>query len=116
MNQILLFENDVYLDPDLVVLEGRRASHIRQVLRAKKGDRLRVGLLNARSGTAEIAEITDREVHLKVGDLQEPPKSRTPGAAIHGGFWSAGVIPAQHPSHRSVPQESPFIRRQRPAL
>ncbi|MEI8139425.1 MAG: 16S rRNA (uracil(1498)-N(3))-methyltransferase [bacterium] len=63
MNLILLFPAD-FIDEHKVVLLGVRMEHIRAVLRAGKGDSLRVGLLNGLLGTGIISAITDKGVEL----------------------------------------------------
>lgn len=56
-----------------VVLSGRRADHIRNILRLKEGDSLRVGELNGRVGRAVIKRIDGVSVQLCVELCQEPP-------------------------------------------
>ena len=53
---LLLFTADER-QGDLVVLSGRRAEHIRTVLRLGSGDQLRAGEVNGLTGTAVIRRI-----------------------------------------------------------
>jgi len=68
---LLLFTADERLD-NQVILSGRRAEHIRTVLRLGRGDRLRVGEVNGLMGTAVISHIDEKSVHLSV-TLSSPP-------------------------------------------
>lgn len=52
---IILFENT----PSLIPIEDERAKHILSVLRMKKGDRFRAGLINGRELICTIEDITD---------------------------------------------------------
>ncbi len=72
MNLILLDESDGH-GAGSTVLHGRRALHVRNVLRAKIGDRIRVGILGGRVGDATIEEIGDDAVHLTYRLDQDPP-------------------------------------------
>ena len=55
------------LQPDNTVFLGdRRADHIRKVLRALPGDTVKIGILNGPQGTADLLEITQRDVTLQV--------------------------------------------------
>ncbi len=72
MNLILLDDPD--LRPDGTArLEGRRAVHIREVLRPSVGDRLAVGRLGGDVGEGEVLELGEREVVLRVRLLAPPP-------------------------------------------
>lgn len=55
MNLILLEESDL-LTPQLARLRGSRFRHIRDILRAKTGDTVKVGLLNGARGSAVISD------------------------------------------------------------
>ncbi len=70
---LLLFTADERQD-DRVVLSGRRAEHIRSVLRLDLGDQLRVGEVNGRIGTAVINRIDRESVHLAVSLSSPPPR------------------------------------------
>jgi RsmE family RNA methyltransferase len=60
-----------------IVLGGRRARHIREVLRAGVGDRLRIGMIRGPTGTGEIARVhADGRVDMIAtwtGDAAPPP-------------------------------------------
>ena len=58
VNLLLLQESD-RTAPDRFQVAGRRAEHIRKVLRAKVGDRLRAGLSGGRIGSAEVIRLHD---------------------------------------------------------
>ena len=70
---LLLFTADERHN-DMVVLSGRRAEHIRTVLRLDSGDHLRVGEVNGLIGTAVISRIDGESVHLSVTLSSSPPQ------------------------------------------
>lgn len=74
MNIVLLRRED-WIAADRVVLQDRRAVHIREVLRAAVGDSLRVGQLGGWCGQALIEASTADRVQLRV-QLTEPPPHR----------------------------------------
>lgn len=76
MNLLLLQDSD-RTAPDRFKVTGRRAEHIRKVLRASAGDRLRAGLLGGKTGSAEITRL-DRdgvELFCPVFDGEPPCKN-----------------------------------------
>ena len=75
MNLILLRPDDAWTGDHLVRLSDRRADHIRSVLRANVGDVLRVGVLGADQGLAQVQAIDASGVLLSV-QLSDPPPPR----------------------------------------
>lgn len=75
MNLILLFENDFIGDGQRVRLTDRRHQHIREILRAKAGDELCVGLANGKIGKGRIVELGDQSAELDVELTQNPPSA-----------------------------------------
>ena len=71
MNLILLHPQE--LIDQHATLTGRRAEHIRKVLRATIGDNVRVGVLGGLLGTGCIQEIASNRVVLAVHLSTEPP-------------------------------------------
>ena len=71
MNLILLHPRE--LTNQHVTLTGRRAEHIRKILRATVGDTLRVGMLGGLLGTGCIREMAGNTVVLNVQLTSEPP-------------------------------------------
>ncbi len=67
MNLILFDANDI--KSDSVVLSDHRALHIRKILKAEIGAKLRVGKIDGRIGTAVVTESTEHEVRLQIIDL-----------------------------------------------
>lgn len=59
------------------ILTGRRARHVLTVLRSVPGDRLRVGVVDAEMGWAEVLECEPDRVRLQV-DLGEAPPPKLP--------------------------------------
>lgn len=71
MNLILLHPQE--LSEQRVSLSGRRAEHIRKVLRSTIGDSIRVGVLGGLLGTGCIQEMTGDSIVLQVQLTSEPP-------------------------------------------
>lgn len=72
MNLILLFPED-FLSAETVRLEGRRARHVREVLRAEPGDRVVVGAVNGAVGEGTVLPAGPEEVRLSIRLGAEPP-------------------------------------------
>lgn len=74
MNIILLQEQD-FTTATQVCISGLRAKHINTVLRAAKGDSLKVGLLNQQLGSGVITEMTANAITMLVTltDAAPPP-------------------------------------------
>jgi 16S rRNA (uracil1498-N3)-methyltransferase len=76
VNLLLLDAADVPSERAKVTLTDRRADHIRSVLRASVGDRIRVGRLDGLIGSARLTEISTTRVVLDVVlDIEPPPAS-----------------------------------------
>ena len=73
MNLILLQQED-YVDAARVRLSGRRFAHIRNTLSAEPGQVLLVGLLNGRLGAGTVSVLTQDAVELTVTLEHEPPQ------------------------------------------
>ena len=65
MNLILIEPEEIRAD-GTVILRDRRHEHVREVLRAGPGDRLRVGIVNGPQGSGEVLEATERRVVLRI--------------------------------------------------
>ena len=74
MNLILLFPEDLE-SPQRASLAGRRAHHVREVLRAQLGDSLAVGLLNGPLGQGRVVELTPLRLDVQWGE--PPPQPQT---------------------------------------
>lgn len=72
MNIVLLDAGD-WSDEGVAVVRDRRATHIRDVLRAQVGDRLRVGLLGGACGQGVIEAMEPGGVRLRVVLNAAPP-------------------------------------------
>ncbi len=70
---IVIVEDVDFVGERRVVLGGRRAAHIVNVLKAQVGDRLRVGRLNGDFGFGVISEIANLRVELEVDLDRSPP-------------------------------------------
>ncbi len=84
----LLLVRDSEREGDLIRLRGARASHVREVLRAQPGQRLRVGFPRAATGDAQVLSISAAEVVL--GEFEPSPSpssssalSARPSSALH---------------------------------
>jgi 16S rRNA (uracil1498-N3)-methyltransferase len=72
MNLLLLFTED-FVGPQRVRLRGRRLLHVLAVHRARLGDALRVGLVNAQTGSGIITALTGDVMEMEVALDQDPP-------------------------------------------
>ena len=72
MNLILLFPDDFASD-GTVLLTGRRARHVHEVLRARVGDGLAVGRINGRLGRGTVLSVEPDEVRLSATLSEDPP-------------------------------------------
>lgn len=72
MNTVLLFESD-FISGDTVRFTGRRLNHIRSVIGSRRGDELKIGLLNGRMGSGSIRFIDETSCEMKVVLNSEPP-------------------------------------------
>ena len=70
---LLVLEDADFVGERRVVLDGRRALHIVKVLKARAGDRLRVGRLDGDLGSGEIVELSSLRVELEVDLGHAPP-------------------------------------------
>lgn len=78
MNLLLLDSSE--FAGDRIELSGRRAAHVAGVLRAKPGERIRVGVVRQSVGTAEVLSASpDR---LVLGDLALEPMTKSPGVRL----------------------------------
>ena len=77
MNIIILTQND-RVGETTYSIGDNRANHIIKILKSKAGDILEIGLLNNSIGKAEIIEIKNESVELKIIELKETknPKSQ----------------------------------------
>ena len=71
MNLVLL-EDDDFIDDAQVSLSGRRLEHIVRVLGKGRGESLRVGWMNGLMGEGQVITLTEKAIVLDV-DLSEPP-------------------------------------------
>jgi RsmE family RNA methyltransferase len=75
MNLVLIEPTDrVGDDPEVYVLGGVRAAHVREVLRAAPGKQIRVGLLEGPHGTGEVLEVSEQRVCLRCVFESETPQ------------------------------------------
>jgi len=72
---LLLLRDEDFAGPDTVRLTGRRARHAHQVLRAARGESLRVGRLGGLLGTGEVLHAAPESLELRV-TLADPPPPR----------------------------------------
>ncbi len=74
MNLIILEQSDRLnspTTPETYQVSGPRAKHINTILKAKKGDSLRIGLLNGQQGNGHITNITTETVTIQA--TWQPP-------------------------------------------
>jgi RsmE family RNA methyltransferase len=72
VNLILIEPHD--LEGDCATLRDQRAAHVRDVLRSKSGDNLRVGLLDGPRGMATISAMDDAQLELRCAWEKETPQ------------------------------------------
>lgn len=95
MNIILISQEELE-DGDIVRLQGRRARHITDVLKAEPGARVRLGVVNGKLGAGEILSVEDEAVTLRAelnGDIPERPRVdlllALPRPLVMKRLWSA---------------------------
>ncbi len=80
MNLLLL--EPAELGPDgMAHLGGRRALHVREVLRCRPGETVAVGVVGGRLGTAEVLSCNEGELTLRAR-LDRPPPSPSPATLL----------------------------------
>ena len=72
MNLVLLEPEELGAD-GTVRLEGRRLAHVREVIGAAAGDRIRTGVVGGRVGDAEVLSTSERELVLRPSLDRDPP-------------------------------------------
>ena len=75
MNLVLLSSHDLIEGSNRLRLTGRRHRHILQVLKAKAGDNLSVGVINDKMGVAHVVAIDDKSVTLEIALTSDPPQA-----------------------------------------
>lgn len=75
MNLVMIYQEELAEDGTAFICEPRRVSHIQSVLRALPGDRIKVGLLNGRIGTAKVISSTPEKMELHVELTSAPPSA-----------------------------------------
>jgi len=80
MNLLLLTRED-FEDPTRVRIEGRRAHHVRRILRAAPGDELSVGLLGGLLGRGTLTALAPDHIALDV-TLDQPPPPPLPATLV----------------------------------
>lgn len=73
MNLIILFEQD-FIAENKIRLKDRRLKHVLTVHRAKRGDTLRVGLLNDKMGEGLITKLNEEELEMEVELTEHSPQ------------------------------------------
>jgi len=71
MNHLLFFPEDKFENE--ILISGKRAAHILNILNAKEGDEIKVGEYLGKVGTGTIKKI-DESIHIKVNDENDPPE------------------------------------------
>jgi len=72
MNIILLHEID-FIETNIVQLSDYRFNHIRNILKKKPGESVRIGLLNSKMGSGEITHIDESSCTIKCTLNIDPP-------------------------------------------
>lgn len=74
MNLILISPQEYIDASNRVRLTGRRYKHIREVHKAKTGDTLSVGVINAKIGRGKVIGIDENSVELEIELTDDPPE------------------------------------------
>lgn len=74
MNIILIDKNDHIDGTGTVRISGRRFTHIKKVLSPEEGDILKCGELGGLLGSAEVLDINEKHIDMKVTLSEEPPE------------------------------------------
>ena len=74
---ILLFSDSDRVDDKHIRVGDRRLAHLREVLGAKTGDTVRVGLVNGRCGSGSIVQLARDHAEIAV-TLDQPPPAKLP--------------------------------------
>jgi len=77
----VLFEADECQEADLLTLSDHRFQHLTRILKARLGDRIRIGMINGRAGYGEVINLTDEAVSLRL-TLTECAPPRHPAMLI----------------------------------
>jgi len=72
MNIILVKENDFITDSK-ILLKGRRAEHVVDVLKPEKGQSLRIGIINGKTGRGKVVSVGNDIVKIEVEDFPDDP-------------------------------------------
>ncbi|PID41697.1 MAG: 16S rRNA (uracil(1498)-N(3))-methyltransferase [Proteobacteria bacterium] len=81
MNLILLDQTD-FLNEKTALLNDRRFHHIKNILKSRVGDSLRIGLINGKMGTGIIESLTGRDVRITVNRIDIPPPEPLPAILL----------------------------------
>jgi len=73
MNIILFDEKDHHQNKDMIRLYDHRFHHISEVLRSKKNDLLRIGLIDGKLGTGKVIEMNKQFIDISINLEKEPP-------------------------------------------
>lgn len=80
MNLILIDQHEI--NEQSVPLSGRRAKHIRKVLRSQCGDTVRIGIINGPTGSGLIREIEHDRVLIDITAATPPPPKSSTGLIL----------------------------------
>jgi len=74
---LLILQDEDFLEPGRARLEGRRLRHVTEVHRARAGDELAVGLLGGALGRGRVTRLDAGALELEV-ELDRPPPAKLP--------------------------------------
>lgn len=78
MNLILLSPEEIETDHLARVTDPRRLQHLREVHRARVGDRMTLGIEGGRMGQGELLTLSGDEARFEIADLDQPPPPPLP--------------------------------------
>jgi 16S rRNA (uracil1498-N3)-methyltransferase len=79
---LLLFEHHEVTQDSKLVVSGRRATHLRKVLKVAPGKVLRVGMLGGMIGEGVVEEVGQDSVRLHVEVHESPPAAINVGLCL----------------------------------
>lgn len=72
MNLLLLNEND-FIDTDHAAIDGRRAEHALSILKTAPGGTIRTGIVDGNIGTSTVTDINNGRITMAVSCHEPPP-------------------------------------------
>ena len=82
MNIILFKDEELKDSITSLPANSRRGLHILKILKVKKNDNIKIGIINGNLGRGKISNITEDSIDIEAGHLNEPPPPPLPATLI----------------------------------